>query len=93
MKYVPPQEGYYRHHYEVQGNVVLPESDYYEHKNNEERKNNNIKNKQNLNIQLNNYNPKRSESEGSRREIRYVWQKKWYGGKKTFCWFEYSSKK
>ena len=68
MKYVAPQERYYKHHYEVHGNVVLPESDYYEHKNNEERKNNYIKNKQNLN----NYNPKRSESEGSRREIRYV---------------------
>ena len=72
MKYVAPQERYYKHHYEVHGNVVLPESDYYEHKNNEERKNNYIKNKQNLN----NYNPKRSESEGSRREIRYVRQKK-----------------
>ena len=76
MKYVPPQERYFRHHYEVHGKVVLPETDYYELANGEERMNNYINKKQNLNKESNNYNHKRSESEGSGKEIRYLREKK-----------------
>ena len=72
MKTIAPQERYYRHHYEVHGRVVLPESDY-----DEVRKNNFIRNKQYLNKEsYNNYNPIRSASEGPRREIRYMRQKR-----------------
>ena len=72
MKTVAPEERYFRHHYEVHGRVVLPESDY-----DEVRKNNFIRNKRYLNNELyDNYIPYRSASEEPRREIRYTRQKR-----------------
>ena len=75
MKYVLPQERYFRHHYEIHGKIVLPETDYFELTNGEEKKDNYIKNKLYLNRDSNTYNPNRSVSESSKREIRYKRQK------------------
>lgn len=75
QKNVKPQERYFRHHYEVHGRVVLPETDYYVLSKDEENKNNYIKNKLYINREsYNNNRPNRSESEGAKKEIRYVRQ-------------------
>ena len=74
MKNVKPQERYFRQHYEIHG--VLPQTNYFVLSNNEENKNNYIKNKLYINNESYNYNrPNRSESEGAKREIRYARQK------------------
>ena len=76
MKYVKPQERYFRQHYEVHGRVILPETNYYVLSKDEENKNNYIKKKLYINREsYNNYRPNRSESEGGKKEIRYVRQK------------------
>ena len=70
MKYVGPQERYYRHHHKIYGKIVFPEIDDFELTNDEKKKN-----KLHLDRDSNKYNLNRSVTDTSNREIRYKRQK------------------
>ena len=91
INYITPQERYYKDHFVVHGDVVLPESNYLKTEKNDDDMNQYIHKKLNLKKEINRYNNVGADKKGipgennSYREKRYTKQKpRLFEGKRKF---------